>query len=148
MKFILYRVNKTKLFMNECSLRKGIKREENITINDGYYFCAFCMHNHFPFALQSLPEKITTQTWSFQPWDSLAWHRREGINFVVTLLKNWVIRYIKNIYWLRKLFFYLLGVTVNFMCQQYWARGVQIFGQTLFWLFLLRFFWGEGVISI
>ena len=49
----------------------------------------------FSFCSSVSSEKITTQTSSFQPWDSLAWHRREGTTFVVTLLKNWVIRYIK-----------------------------------------------------
>ena len=46
-------------------------KEENITINDGYYFCAFCMHNHFSFALQSLLKKYQLKLQVFShgiPW--------------------------------------------------------------------------------
>lgn len=92
-KFILYRVNQTKLYMNECSLRKGIKRK--ILQKWWLLFLYLLYAQPFSFCPSVSSEKITIQTSSFQPWDSLAWHRREGTTFVVTLLKNWVIRYIQ-----------------------------------------------------
>lgn len=94
-KFILYRVNQTKLYMNECSLKERNRERGNYYYKWWLLFLCLLYAQPFSFCPSVSSEKITTQTSSFQPWDSLAWHRREGTTFVVTLLKNWVIRYIQ-----------------------------------------------------